>query len=161
MNDRHILYMILRMGEYFLHFFLFVKSLLWCVDERIWDANSTHDHLRIRAIHDVRPDMTHIKSNAMLLIISMACNVIQSIDYTQKSTISTLALKLSVSAIIYPWWTATLLLPPKSISYSFFQSCIAGILKRATTLFSECFAHENHPNFLKSLGHRPRPSMTI
>ncbi len=30
------------------------------------------------------------------------------IDYTQKSTISTLALKLSVSAIIYPRWTATL-----------------------------------------------------
>ncbi len=29
------------------------------------------------------------------------------IDYTQKSTISTLAVKLSVSAIIYPWWTAT------------------------------------------------------
>ncbi len=33
------------------------------------------------------------------------------IDYTQKSTISTLAVKLSVSAIIYPWWTAT---PPTS-----------------------------------------------
>ncbi len=29
------------------------------------------------------------------------------IDYTQKSTISTLAVKLSVPAIIYPWWTAT------------------------------------------------------
>ncbi len=29
------------------------------------------------------------------------------IDYTQKSTISTLAVKLSVSAIIYPCWTAT------------------------------------------------------
>ncbi len=28
--------------------------------------------------------------------------------YTHKSTISTLALKLSVSAIIYPRWTATL-----------------------------------------------------
>ncbi len=28
-------------------------------------------------------------------------------DYTQKSTISTLAVKISVSAIIYPWWTAT------------------------------------------------------
>ncbi len=32
------------------------------------------------------------------------------VDYTQKSTISTLAVKLSVSAIIYPWWTATLFL---------------------------------------------------
>ncbi len=32
--------------------------------------------LRIPAIHDVRPDMTHITSNARLLIISMACNVI-------------------------------------------------------------------------------------
>ncbi len=29
------------------------------------------------------------------------------LDYTQKSTISTLAVKLSVSAIIYPRWTAT------------------------------------------------------
>ncbi len=29
------------------------------------------------------------------------------IDHTQKSTISILAVKLSVSAIIYPWWTAT------------------------------------------------------
>ncbi len=29
------------------------------------------------------------------------------LDYTQKSTISTLAAKLSVSAIIYPRWTAT------------------------------------------------------
>ncbi len=29
-------------------------------------------------------------------------------DYTQKSTISTLAVKLSVSAIIYPRWTATM-----------------------------------------------------
>ncbi len=28
--------------------------------------------------------------------------------YTQKLTISTLAVKLSVSAIIHPWWTATL-----------------------------------------------------
>ncbi len=25
------------------------------------------------------------------------------------------------------------------------------------TLFSECLAHENYPNCLKSLGHRPRP----
>ena len=31
--------------------------------------------LRIPAIHEVRPDMTHIKSNARLLIISMACNI--------------------------------------------------------------------------------------
>ncbi len=31
----------------------------------------------------------------------------QSLDYTQKSTILTLAVKLSVSAIIYPRWTAT------------------------------------------------------
>ncbi len=30
-----------------------------------------------------------------------------SLDYTQKLTKSTLAVKLSVSAIIYPWWTAT------------------------------------------------------
>ncbi len=29
------------------------------------------------------------------------------------------------------------------------------------TLFSECFAHENHPNFLKSLGHRPRPRVIL
>ena len=26
-----------------------------------------------------------------------------------------------------------------------------------TTLFSKCLAHENHPNFLKFLGHRPQP----
>ncbi len=31
----------------------------------------------------------------------------QSLDYTQKLTKSTLAVKLSVSAIIYPRWTAT------------------------------------------------------
>ncbi len=41
------------------------------------------------------------------------------LDYTQKSTISTLAVKLSVSAIIYPRWTATYY-----------------------TRFPECFAHE-------------------
>ncbi len=29
------------------------------------------------------------------------------LDYTQKSTISILAVKLTVSAIIYPRWTAT------------------------------------------------------
>ncbi len=28
------------------------------------------------------------------------------------------------------------------------------------TLFSECLAHENHPNFLKSLSHRPRPRVS-
>ncbi len=32
--------------------------------------------LRIPAIHNVRTDMTHFKSNARLLIMSMACNVI-------------------------------------------------------------------------------------
>ncbi len=29
------------------------------------------------------------------------------------------------------------------------------------TIFSECLAHENHPNFLKSLGHRTRPRVII
>ncbi len=29
------------------------------------------------------------------------------------------------------------------------------------TLFSGCFAHENHPNFLKFLGHGPRPRVTL
>ncbi len=28
-------------------------------------------------------------------------------------------------------------------------------------LFSECFAHANHPNFLKSLGHQPRPQVIV
>ena len=30
-----------------------------------------------------------------------------------------------------------------------------------TTLFSECFAHENHPTFLKSLGHRSRAQVIL
>ncbi len=34
--------------------------------------------LRIPAIHDVRPDMTHFKCNARLLIKSVACNLILS-----------------------------------------------------------------------------------
>ena len=29
--------------------------------------------------------------------------------------------------------------------------------ERKSTIFSKRSAHENHPNFLKSLGHRPRP----
>ena len=36
--------------------------------------------LRIPAIHDVRPDMTHIKSNTRLRIIPMACNVIHGFE---------------------------------------------------------------------------------
>ncbi len=31
----------------------------------------------------------------------------------------------------------------------------------ASALFSQCFAHENHLNFLKSLGHRPRPRVIL
>ncbi len=30
-----------------------------------------------------------------------------------------------------------------------------------TKLFSKCFAHENHPNVLKSLGHRPQPRVIL
>ncbi len=33
-------------------------------------------YLRIPAIHDVRPDMTHFNSNARLLIMSISCNII-------------------------------------------------------------------------------------
>ena len=31
----------------------------------------------------------------------------------------------------------------------------------STTLFSECLAHENHPNFLKSLGQRPQSRVIL
>ncbi len=30
-----------------------------------------------------------------------------------------------------------------------------------STLFSKRSAHENHPNFLRSLGHRPRPRVIL
>ncbi len=39
-------------------------------------ASRDGKYLRIPAIHDVRPDMTHFKSNARLHILPMACNVI-------------------------------------------------------------------------------------
>ena len=42
-----------------------------------WSPLNHHSKtLRIPAIHDVRPDMTHFKSKARPLIMSMACNVI-------------------------------------------------------------------------------------
>ena len=35
------------------------------------------------------------------------------------------------------------------------------MLAITTTLFSKRSAHENHPNFLKSLGHRPQPRVIL
>ncbi len=29
------------------------------------------------------------------------------------------------------------------------------------SVFSECLAHDNHPNFMKSLGHRPRAQVIL
>ncbi len=45
----------------------------------------------------------------------------------------------------------------KSTNYSCVEELSRGNMKRINKLFSECFALESHPNFLKSLGHRPRP----
>ena len=39
------------------------------------------------------------------------------------------------------------------------QNCYFAIF--ANTLFSKRSAHENHPNFLRSLGHRPRPRVIL
>ncbi len=65
---------------------------------------------------------------------------------------------LDISSLLF-WMASIISFSPYqgSTLFRLYSTITMGILCFLYTLFSECFAHENHPNFLKSLGHRPRP----
>ncbi len=66
------------------------------------------EKLRIPAIHDVRPDMTLFKSNARLLIKSLACKGQEALR--------------RVAGLHFPLYSP-------SRRWEIFELCLAGILK--------------------------------